>query len=180
MEKKARNNIKAARVLTKNSFYDSSVSRAYYAVYLAAWHYLKAMNINPPQKAPKGGYYWPHHKLPEILCDEYGFIGPEHMEIIRLIENATNYDYPLRWVDEETSLGDFDGREVAIDVFNIHVAEQIDFLTLIRQVRDKIREMIGHRGVFIFHSPEATRMHYANLFPMTRGVLLEAGSSLRF
>src|SRR4030066_2581058 len=101
------------------------------------------------------------------------------IEIIRLIEDATNYNYPLRCVDEETSLGDFDGREVAIDVFNIHVAEQIDFLTRIRQVRDKIREMIGHRGVFIFHSPESTRMHYANLFPVTRGVLLEAGSSIR-
>lgn len=101
------------------------------------------------------------------------------IEIIRLIEDATNYDYPLRCVDEETSLGDFDGREVAIDVFNIHVAEQIDFLIRIRRVRDKIREMIGHRGVFIFHSPESTRMHYANLFPMTRGVLLEAGSSIR-
>lgn len=102
-----------------------------------------------------------------------------HIEIIRLIENATNYDYPLRWVDEETSLGDFDGREVAVDVFNIRVSEQIDFLTRIRQVRDKIHEMIGHRGVFIFHSPESTRVHYANLFPITQGVLLEAGSSIR-
>jgi|SRR3972149_10587767 len=101
------------------------------------------------------------------------------IEIMRLIENATNYDYPLRWVDEETSLGDFDGREVAIDVFNITVSEQIVFLTRIRQVRNKIREMIGHRGVFIFHSSESTRMHYANLFPITHGVLLEAGSSIR-
>ena len=57
MDKKARNNIKASRVLIKNGFYDSSVSRAYYAVYLAAWHYLKDMNIYPQQKAPKGGYY---------------------------------------------------------------------------------------------------------------------------
>lgn len=101
------------------------------------------------------------------------------IEIIRLIENATNYDYPLRWVDEETSLGDFDGREVAIDVFNITVSKQIVFLTRIRQVRDKIHEMIGHRGVFIFHSPESTRVHYANLFPITHGVLLDAGSSIR-
>ena len=101
------------------------------------------------------------------------------IEIIRLIEYATIYAYPLRWVDEKTSLGDFDGREVAIDVFNIPVAEQIDFLTQLRQVRNKIREMIGHRCIFIFHSPESTRMHYANLFPMTQGVHLEAGSSIR-
>ena len=100
------------------------------------------------------------------------------IEIIRLIENAVNYDYPLRLVDEETSLGDFDGREVAIDVFNIHFAEQVDFLTRIRQVRNKIRELIGHRCVFIFHSPDATRIHYPNLFPVTQGVHLEAGSSI--
>lgn len=103
----------------------------------------------------------------------------KRIEIIRLIENATNYVYPLRWVDEKTSLGDFDGREVAIDVFNIPVNEQIDFLTQLRQVRNKIREMIGHRCVFIFHSPESTMMHYANLFPITQGVHLEAGSSIR-
>ena len=100
------------------------------------------------------------------------------IEIIRLVENATNYVYPLRWVDEETSSGDFDGREVAIDVFNIPVTEQIAFLTQIRQVRNIIREMIGHRCIFIFHSPESTRMHYANLFPITQGVHLEAGSSI--
>jgi len=102
MEKKARNNIKASRVLIKNGFYDSSVSRAYYAVYLAAWHYLKAMNINPPQKAPKGGYYWPHHKLPEILCDEYGCIGPEQMEKLELIcSRRIKADYYVDNIEKE-------------------------------------------------------------------------------
>ena len=100
------------------------------------------------------------------------------IEIIRLIENATNYTYPLRWVDDKTSSGDFDGREASIDVFNIPVAKQISFLTQIRQVRNKIREMIGHRCIFIFHSPESTMIHYANLFPITQGVHLEAGSSI--
>ncbi len=102
MGKKARNNIKASRGLTKNGFYDSSVSRAYYAVYLAAWHYLKAMNINPPQKAPKGGYYWPHHKLPEILCDEYGCIGPEQMEKLELIYfRRIKADYTVDNIEKE-------------------------------------------------------------------------------
>lgn len=104
MEKKARNNIKASRVLTKNGFYDSSVARAYYAVYLAAWHYLKDMNIYPQQKAPKGGYYWPHHKLPEILCDEYGFIGPEQMEKLELIYfRRIKADYTVDNIEKEES-----------------------------------------------------------------------------
>ena len=105
MEKKARNNIKAARVLTKNGFYDSSVSRSYYAVYLAAWHYLKAMNIHPTQKAPKGGYYWPHNKLPEILCDENGFIGPEQMERLELIySRRIKADYYVDSIEKEEAL----------------------------------------------------------------------------
>lgn len=106
-------------------------------------------------------------------------MNPEtRIEIIRLIEEATNFTYPLRWVDEETSSGDFDGREVAIDVFHIAVSEQIGFLAQIRQVRNKIREMISHRCIFIFHSIESTRMHYAKLFPITQGVHLGAGSSI--
>ena len=102
MEKKSRNNIKAARVLTKNGFYYSSVSRAYYAVYLAAWHYLKAMNIHPQQKAPKGGYYWSYHKLPEILCDEYGCIGPAQMEKLELIySRRIKADYTVDNIEKE-------------------------------------------------------------------------------
>lgn len=102
MNKKARSNIKASRVLIKNGFHDSSVSRAYYAVYLAAWHYLKGMNIHPQQKAPKGGYYWPHHRLPEILCDEYGFIGPAQMEKLELIYfRRIKADYTVDNIEKE-------------------------------------------------------------------------------
>ena len=102
MEKKARNNLKASRALNRNGFYDSSVSRAYYAVYLAAWHYLKAMNIYPEQKAPKGGCYWPHHRFPEILCDEYGFIGPGQMEKLELIYiRRIKADYTVDSIEKE-------------------------------------------------------------------------------
>ena len=105
MEKKARNNIKASRVLNRNGFYDSSVSRAYYAVYLAAWHYLKGMNIYPSHRAPKGGYYWPHHKFPEILCDEYGCIGPEQMEKLELIYfRRIKADYMVDKIEKEEAL----------------------------------------------------------------------------
>ncbi len=101
-------------------------------------------------------------------------------EVIALIEKAVNYRYPLRWVDEKTSAGDFDGRCFAIDVFNIPASEQMDFLTKVAPVRKKIRELIGHRGIFIFHSPEATKRHYSHLFPVTEGITFKKDTPIKF
>lgn len=42
-----------------------------------------------------------------------------------------------------------------------------------------IREMIGHRCIFIFHSPEATVTHYSHLFPVTRGISLVKGGQVK-
>lgn len=100
-------------------------------------------------------------------------------EVLRLIEKTTNYLYPLRWVDEKTTTGDFDGRETAIDVFFIPTANQLDFLAQIRPIRGLIREMSGHRCIFIFHSPEATTAYYSHLFPVTRGLHLVKGRGIR-
>ncbi|MEW6213600.1 MAG: hypothetical protein AB1478_00105 [Nitrospirota bacterium] len=100
-------------------------------------------------------------------------------EVLCLIEKATNYLYPLRWVDEKTTTGDFDGREAAIDVFFIPSSNQIDFLAWIRPIRGLIREMTGHRCIFIFHSPEATITHYSYLFPVTSGVPLVKGGGIK-
>lgn len=99
-------------------------------------------------------------------------------KVLQLIEKATNYSYPLRWVDEETTKGNFDGCEAAIDVFSIPASEQINFLAQIRPVRSVIREMTGHRCIFIFHSPEATITHYSHLFSATHGILFLKGIKL--
>lgn len=100
-------------------------------------------------------------------------------EVIALIEVATNYAYPIRWVDEKTTLGDFDGREYAIDVFRIPVSKQIGFLRMIRPIRNKILEKTGHRGMFIFHTPEATKKHYSHLFPIIQGLRLEDNGTIK-
>ena len=101
-------------------------------------------------------------------------------EVLQLIGKVTNYAYPLRWVDEKTTVGDFDGRELSIDVFSVPTAEQINFLSQIRSNRGLIREMTGHRCIFIFHSPEATEAHYSHLFPKTRGVRIVGGKGIKF
>lgn len=96
-------------------------------------------------------------------------------DVLRLIEKTINYTYPLRWADEKTTMGDFDGRESTIDVFFIPSAEQINFLTQISSIRKQIKEMTGHRCIFIFHSPEATATHYSHLFPVTHGIHIVKG-----
>jgi hypothetical protein len=101
-------------------------------------------------------------------------------EVLQLIGKITNYRYPLRWVDEKTTVGDFDGRELAIDVFFIPTDEQINFLSQIRPVRKQISDMTGHPCIFIFHSPDATLTHYSHLFPVTRGIFLVKGEGIKF
>jgi hypothetical protein len=87
----------------------------------------------------------------------------ERSDALWLLLSATQFEYPLRWVDEQTSKGDFDGREVSIDVFTIIPQRQREFLRVIREVRPRLQELIGSRCIFIFHSPEATKAHYSHL-----------------
>ncbi|MBI5194971.1 MAG: hypothetical protein HZA10_01470 [Nitrospirae bacterium] len=96
-------------------------------------------------------------------------------EVLRLMEKTINYSYPLRWADKKTTMADFDGRESTIDVFSIPALEQINFLTKMSPIRKQIKEMTGHRCIFIFHSPEATAAHYSHLFPITHRVHIMKG-----
>ncbi|HEY4706781.1 MAG TPA: hypothetical protein VII64_04915 [Thermodesulfobacteriota bacterium] len=100
-------------------------------------------------------------------------------KIIYLIEESTNYRYPLRWADEKTTLGDFDGREFSIDVFRIPISEQLTFLKSIRIIREEIRKIIGSRCLFIFHSPEATEQYYSHLFSIMKGACLEYNEPIK-
>ena len=106
-------------------------------------------------------------------------INSNKNKVIELIENAINYAYPVRWVDEKTSLGDFDGMEYAIDVFRIPSSEQLLFLSSIERVKGQIREILGENCLFIFHTPSATRKYYSHLCTVTEGVHLENNGTIK-
>lgn len=91
-------------------------------------------------------------------------------EILDSLREVTAYCYPLRWADEATSRGDFDGRRFAIEVFEIDPSEQIPFLKKILDVRERAERDLGHRCLFIFHTRAATKEHYAHLFPHAEGL----------
>lgn len=50
------------------------------------------------------------------------------------------------------SLGDFSGRDVAIDVFGVPLRSQKDFLRTVRPVQDNLKDMLGSRPLFIFRN----------------------------
>jgi len=77
----------------------------------------------------------------------------------------SGFRYPLRWADERTTLGDFEGRELTVDVFNIPLNEQNDLYRKLRPLRNELRFELAQRIVFVFHSPEETTRHYSSLFP---------------
>jgi hypothetical protein len=68
---------------------------------------------------------------------------------------------PVRWVDARTSLGDFDGREWTLELFDIPRNERRQLQDQLWALRKQVWERMGHSLVFIFHTPEATEQHYA-------------------
>lgn len=78
-------------------------------------------------------------------------------EALALVQAAFADRYPIRWT---CSRGDFSGREVTFDVFNIPVKEHLPFLREARPLREKLQELVGSRCIFVFHTPEATKEHY--------------------
>lgn len=94
-------------------------------------------------------------------------------EAVRTLEFQTGFRYPLRWADGTTSLGDYDGRDLTIEVFDIPTRRQREFYRAIRQLRDTMLRVHGRAVTFIFHTPEATRQFYGYLFPSTCGATFD-------
>jgi len=70
------------------------------------------------------------------------------------------WEYPMCWT---VSKGDFSGRDVAIDVFNVPVDMQMELLRRLREIRKKIQDFLGSDCLFVFHTPEATKEHYLDI-----------------
>jgi hypothetical protein len=80
-------------------------------------------------------------------------------EVLRIFSEAAQ-PATVRWTDDRTSYGDFEGRERSIEVFNVPVSKQRTLHRELRNVRRRAAEILGGPVVVLFHSPEATRRHY--------------------
>lgn len=78
---KAEQNYAAAEQLLESSFLNSCASRAYYAVYFAAWAELHAFGVQPNSSQ---GDYFRHDSLPDTLFDQ-GLIEPDEISELELL-----------------------------------------------------------------------------------------------
>ncbi len=78
----------------------------------------------------------------------------------------------MRWAPADRAVGDYDGRDRTLEVFNADVPEQRTLLRELRLARSEIERAIGGPLVVLFHTsseterlyPEmSTRRHYSFL-----------------
>ncbi|HEX8703926.1 MAG TPA: hypothetical protein VF815_34160 [Myxococcaceae bacterium] len=68
---------------------------------------------------------------------------------------------PVRWSDERTSLGDFDGRDWAIDIFDVPSEEQREVHARLWRLNRLVWKQFHQSLIFIFHTPVETERLYA-------------------
>ncbi len=83
--------------------------------------------------------------------------------VLEAFRRALGTSYPARWVDGRTSMGDFSGRDEAVDIFNVPVEMQRELLRRLREARAQAKGLVGSECLFLFHTPEATEEHYKEL-----------------
>jgi hypothetical protein len=67
---------------------------------------------------------------------------------------------PVRWAEERDLMGDYDGRERTLEVFNADAKDQRTLLRLLRPVRVDLELAAGGPVIVIFHtSAESSRLY---------------------
>jgi hypothetical protein len=67
---------------------------------------------------------------------------------------------PVRWAEAPNLLGDYDGRERTLEVFNADAGEQRGLLRRLRDVRKELEATAGGPVVVIFHTRvESSRLY---------------------
>jgi hypothetical protein len=67
---------------------------------------------------------------------------------------------PVAWAGAR-AVGDYDGRERTLDVFNVDARDQLDLLKRFRGVRPEIEAALGGPVIVLFHTTKET----ARLYP---------------
>ncbi|HTE53656.1 MAG TPA: hypothetical protein VK698_22530 [Kofleriaceae bacterium] len=70
---------------------------------------------------------------------------------------------PVRWASAGPSIGDYDGRETTLDVFDVEARDQRRLLRQLRDLRREIEQAIGSPVVLVFHTPAQTSAFYPDV-----------------
>ncbi|MFH0901014.1 MAG: hypothetical protein V2A73_10330 [Pseudomonadota bacterium] len=75
----------------------------------------------------------------------------------------------VRWVPADRLVGDYDGRERTLEVFDAPASEQRSLLRRLRPLRREIERVIGGAFIVIFHTPGETARLYPEVRRLRRG-----------
>jgi hypothetical protein len=71
---------------------------------------------------------------------------------------------PVRWAGPPQTLGDYEGNDRTLEVFNADAAEQLELLRRLRPMRDELESAAGGPVIIIFHTrKESARLYQAFL-----------------
>jgi len=68
---------------------------------------------------------------------------------------------PVRWTDEQTSQGDFEGREWTLELFDVPRAERRQLNQRLWELRKRAWEELHVPLTLVFHTPEDTERLYS-------------------
>lgn len=69
--------------------------------------------------------------------------------------------HPVVWTSSRTSLGDFEGRDFTLEVFDVPWTEKRALLGDLLPQRTRAENVFGRPVQLLFHTPEATDAHYS-------------------
>lgn len=81
-------------------------------------------------------------------------------DIVLALFRASAGIYLPRWTDDLTSRGDFDGRDYAIELFNVAASEQRPLRRALREVLRRAEGLCNRPITLLFHTPDATARYY--------------------
>jgi hypothetical protein len=81
---------------------------------------------------------------------------------------------PVRWAASPQTIGDYDGRERTLEVFNADSVEQRDLLRRLRPIRSEIEPIVGGAVIVIFHTRSESERLYGEFIASHIGTPLRA------
>ena len=77
------------------------------------------------------------------------------------VRRVLGADRPTRWVDARTTVGDFEGRDETIEVFDVESEKEWELFATLDSLATELETADSVRVGIVFHTPAATTEHYS-------------------
>ena len=97
----------------------------------------------------------------------------EREQLLTRVRKATNFLYPARWLSGDSSFGEFDGADRALELFGVPPERHLAMMKMLRPARREFKGRFKAKLLIVMHTPAAVRDEYAHLFARLEGVCLK-------